>query len=175
MRITVAFGTIAAATSVLVGAAAPAFASTPPAPRTVAGVQARVDAKAQHITAKMQTLQSRLAGKPKLSDARVNLQADITKVLAATDAWRKQVHAASTMAGIRAAEPAHTSLKSDLAKLHTDLVSAKATLMGGAAKPMKTTKANSTVKSGTATKSVTPITTGTTMGAVTTGVQPAGL
>jgi uncharacterized pyridoxal phosphate-containing UPF0001 family protein len=114
----------AALTTLAVGAATPAFAATP---TTVAGVRARADAKAQHITAKMQALQSRLATRPQLAGAKSTLQADITKVLADTAAWRRQVDAATTMAGVRAADPAHRTVKADLAKLHTDLGAAKAT------------------------------------------------
>jgi hypothetical protein len=126
MRITHAIATVAAVTAAALGAAAPAFATTPKK-QTVAGVQARVDAKAQHIAAKMQTLQSRLATRPRLAAAKKILQPDITKILADTTTWRHQIDAATTMAGIRSADPAHKTVKADLAKLHTDLAAAKAT------------------------------------------------
>jgi hypothetical protein len=126
MRIARTLGTIAALTAAAVGTATPAFATTPKTPQTVAGVQARVNAKAEHITAKMQTLQSRLTTRPALNAARNTLQADITKVLADTVTWRRQIDAATTMAGIRSADPAHQTVKTDLAKLHTDLAAAKA-------------------------------------------------
>jgi hypothetical protein len=125
MRFARTLGTVAAATAVAVGAAAPAFATTP-MPQTVAAVHTRVDAKAQHITTKMQALQSRLTSRPALTAAKDILQADITKILADTATWRQQVAAATTMAGIRAADPAHRLVKADLVKLHTDLAAAKA-------------------------------------------------
>ncbi len=121
--VTVALSTLAA------GAAAPAFAATPTTPttpKTVASVRARVDAKAQHITAKMQAQQSRL-GRPALAAAKNTLQADITKVLADTATWRRQVDAATTMADVRAADPRRRTVKADLAKLRTDLAAAKST------------------------------------------------
>jgi hypothetical protein len=120
-------GTVAVATVAAVGAAAPAFATTSEVPQNVAAVQTRVGAKAQHIGTKMQTLQSRLTSRPHLTAVRSTLQADINKVLADTVAWRQQVAAATTMAGIRAADPAHRAVIADLAKLHTDLAAAKAT------------------------------------------------
>jgi hypothetical protein len=126
MRIARTLGTIAAVTAAAAVTATPACATTPKTPQTVAGVQARVDAKAEHITAKMHTLQSRLATRPALNAARNTLQADITKVLADTVTWRRQVDAATTMAGIRSAGPAHRTVKDDLAKLHIDLAAAKA-------------------------------------------------
>jgi L-2-hydroxyglutarate oxidase LhgO len=107
-----------------VGTAAPALAATP---KTLTGVQARVDAKAEHITAKMQTLRVRLAAKPYAATAKNTLQADITRVLADTATWRRQVDTATTMTGIRSADPAHQTVKADLAKLHTDLAAAKKT------------------------------------------------
>jgi hypothetical protein len=113
------------------GMATPAFAATPEPPRTVEAMKAKVDTKADHITAKLQALQNRLAAKPKLAAARTMLQADITKALADTAAWRKQVDAAATKAGVRAADPAHQAVKVDLAKLHTDLAAAKKTAAAG--------------------------------------------
>jgi hypothetical protein len=115
----------AALTTLTVGVSAPAFATTPKTRPTVADVQKRVDAKAQHITAKVQTLQSHLATRPHLAAAKNTLQADINKVLADTAAWRRRVDAATTMAGVRAADSAHRTVKADLAKLHTDLAAAK--------------------------------------------------
>jgi hypothetical protein len=114
----------AAITAGAVGAAAPAVAATP---NTVAGVQARVDAKAQHITAKVQSLRGRLATRPYAATAKNTLLADITKVLADTATWRRQIDAATTMTGVRSADPAHQTVKVDLAKLHTDLAAAKKT------------------------------------------------
>ena len=116
---------ILGATIAVTGLAAPAFAATPEPPRTVDTLKARVDTKANHITAKLQALQTRLATKPKLAAARTLLQADITKALADTATWRKQVDAATTKAGIRAADPAHQAVKVDLAKLLADLNAAK--------------------------------------------------
>lgn len=132
MNIVRMLGTIAVATAAAVGAAAPAFATTPEAPQTVADVKARVDGKAQHISAKMQALQSRLTARPHLAAAQNTLQADITKILADTATWRQQIQTATTMAGIRAADPAHQAVKADLVKLHTDLEAAKATKTTGA-------------------------------------------
>ncbi len=85
-----------------------------------------MDAKAQHITAKMQAQQSRLA-RPVLAAAKNTLQADIIKILADTATWRRQVDAATTMAGVRAADPSHRTVKADLAQLRTDLAAAKST------------------------------------------------
>jgi len=125
MKIFRAAGLIVGATTVVVGLAGPAFATTPEPPRTVESMKAKVDTKAAHITAKLQALQTRLATKPKLAAAKTTLQADITKALADTATWRAQVDAATTKAGIRAADPAHVVVKADLAKLHTDLTTAK--------------------------------------------------
>lgn len=130
MRIVRALGLVVGATAALTGVAGPAFAATPEPPRTVDTMKAKVDAKAQHITAKLQALQSRIDSKPKLSAAKATLQADITKALADTATWRKQTDAATTKAGVRAADAAHQAVKADLAKLHTDLGTAK-----GVAKP----------------------------------------
>jgi hypothetical protein len=127
MRIARYVALVGAAAAVAVGVAGPAFATTPAPPRTVASVKAQADAKAQHITSKMQSLQGRLATRPKLAAAKTVLQADITKTLTDTAAWRTQVDAATTIAGIRAADPAHQVVKADLAKLHADLTAAKGT------------------------------------------------
>jgi hypothetical protein len=118
-------GLLVGVTAAVAGVAGPAFAATPAPPRTVASLKARVDAKAEHITAKLQAMQSRIAGKPQLAAARAILQADIIKALADTAAWRQRVDAATTKAGIRAADPAHQIVKADLAKLHADLAAAK--------------------------------------------------
>jgi hypothetical protein len=128
-------GTVAVATVAAAGAAAPAFASTSEVPQNVAAVQTRVGVKAQHITAKMQALQSRLTTKPHLNAVRNTLQTDINKVVTDTNAWRQQIAAATTMAGVRAADPAHQAVIADLVKLRTDLAAAKGT---------KTTTANTT-------------------------------
>jgi len=130
MKIVRTAGLIVAATAALTGVAGPAFAATattPEPPRTVDSLKAKVDAKATHITAKLTALQTKLATKPKLAAARTTLQADITKALADTAAWRKQVDAATTKDGIRAADPAHEAVKADLTKLQTDLAAAKGT------------------------------------------------
>jgi Skp family chaperone for outer membrane proteins len=125
MRIALTAALAGAATAALAGMAGPAFAVTPAPPRTVESLKAQVDAKAEHITSKMQALQTRLASRPKLAAAKTALEADISKTLADTDTWRKQVDAATTKAGIRAADPAHQAVKADLAKLHSDLANAK--------------------------------------------------
>jgi hypothetical protein len=125
MRIALTAALVGAATAALAGMAGPAFAVTPEPPRTVETLKAQADAKAQHITSKMQALQSRLASRPKLAAAKTTLQADISKTLADTATWRKLVDAAATKAGIRAADPAHQAVKVDLAKLHSDLANAK--------------------------------------------------
>lgn len=125
MRIVRALGLVVGATAALTGVAGPAFATTPEPPRTVETMKAKVDAKAEHITAKLQALQSRIGSKPKLASAKATLQADITKALADTAAWRTQTDAATTKAGVRAADAAHQAVKADLAKLHTDLGTAK--------------------------------------------------
>jgi Skp family chaperone for outer membrane proteins len=125
MNIVRAAGLIVGVTVAVGGLAGPAFAATPEPPRTVDSMKAKVDGKAQHITAKLQALQSRLATKPKLAAARTTLQADITKALADTATWRTQVDAATTKDGIRAADPAHQTVKADLVKLQADLAAAK--------------------------------------------------
>jgi Skp family chaperone for outer membrane proteins len=125
MRIALTAALVGAATAALAGMAGPAFAVTPAPPRTVESLKAQVDAKAEHITSKMQALQTRLATRPKLAAAMTTLQADISKTLADTATWRKQVDAATTKAGVRAADPAHQVVKADLAKLHSDLATAK--------------------------------------------------
>lgn len=130
MRITAAVLFVGVVAATVGSVAGPAFATTPtPAaatpPRTVASVKARVDAKAAHITSKLQALQGRLATRPNLDKAKATLQADITKALADTDTWRKQVDAATTMDAINAANSAHQTVKADLAKLHADLAAAK--------------------------------------------------
>src|SRR3954454_20416758 len=104
-------GLLVGATAAVAGVASPASAATPAPPRTVDSLKAKVDAKAEHITAKLQALQGRIAGKPQLAPARATLQADITKALADTVAWRTQVDAATTKAGIRAAGNAHLAVK----------------------------------------------------------------
>ena len=127
MKIVRTLGLVIGATAAVAGLAGPAFAATPQPPRTVDELKAKVDTKAQHITAKLQTLQARLATKPKLTAAKATLQADITKALADTAAWRQQTDAATTKVGIRAAATAHQTVKTDLAKLHADLATAKGT------------------------------------------------
>ena len=141
MKIARILGAVAVATVAAAGAAAPAFASTSEVPQNVAAVQTRVGVKAQHITAKMQALQSRLTAKPHLNAARNTLQADITKVVSDTNAWRQQIAAATTMAGVRAADPAHQAVIADLVKLRTDLAAAKGTKTT-TAKPANTTATN---------------------------------
>lgn len=131
MKLVRAAGVIVGVTMAVAGLAAPAFAATPEPPRTVETMRAKIDTKADHITAKLQALQTRLATKPKLAAARTILQADIAKALADTAAWRKQADAAATKEGIRAADPAHQAVKADLAKLHTDLTTAKGTKTAG--------------------------------------------
>jgi hypothetical protein len=131
MKVICAVGLTLGAIVAGAGMATPAFATTPEPPRTVEIMKAKVDTKADHITAKLQALQNRLATKPKLAAARTILQADITKALTDTAAWRKQVDVATTKAGIRAADPVHQAVKVDLAKLHTDLTAAKKTATAG--------------------------------------------
>ncbi len=127
MKIALTVALIGTATAALASVAGPAFAApqTTPPVRTVASVKAQADAKAAHITTKMQSLQALLATRPKLAAAKTTLQADITKTLADTATWRQQVDAAVTLAGILAADPAHKVVKADLAKLHADLKTAK--------------------------------------------------
>jgi hypothetical protein len=125
MKIALTVALIGTATAALASVAGPAFATTPTPIRTVASVKAQADAKAAHITTKMQSLQALLATRPKLAAAKTTLQADITKTLADTATWRQQVDAAATLAGILAADPAHKVMKADLAKLHADLKAAK--------------------------------------------------
>src|SRR5690348_9099528 len=96
MRAIRVVGILVGATAAVAGVASPAVAATPDPPRTVASLKARVDAKAAHITAKLQALQVRIAGKPQLVAARATLQADIIKTLVDTAAWRRQVDAATT-------------------------------------------------------------------------------
>jgi hypothetical protein len=127
VKIALAAAVVGVATAAIAGVDGPAFAATPAPPRTVASVKAQVDAKALHITTKMQALQGRLATRPKLAAAKTTLQADITKILTDIGTWRTQVDAATTIAGIRAADPAHQVVKADLAKLHVDLAAAKGT------------------------------------------------
>jgi Skp family chaperone for outer membrane proteins len=127
MKIVRTLGLVIGATAAVAGMAGPAFAATPQPPRTVEDLKAKVDTKADHITAKLQALQAKLATKPKLTAARTALQADITKALADTAAWRRQTDAATTKAGVRAAATAHQAVKADLAKLHADLATAKGT------------------------------------------------
>lgn len=138
MKIARILGTVAVATVAAAGAAAPAFASTSEVPQNVAAVQTRVGVKAQHITAKMQALQSRLTTKPHLNAVRNTLQTDINKVMSDTSAWRQQIAAATTMAGVRAADPAHQAVIADLVKLRTDLTAAKGAKTT-TAKPANTT------------------------------------
>jgi hypothetical protein len=127
MRLARAFGFIVVATAAA-GIGSPAFAATPkPPPPTVSSIKLKVDTKAQHITAKLQALQVRIATKPKLASAKATLQADINRALVDTTAWRRKVDAATTKAGIRACDPAHRVVKADLAKLHADLTAAKGT------------------------------------------------
>jgi hypothetical protein len=123
MKIVGAIGLVVGATVAVMGLAGPAFAGTAvtPAPRTVDSM------KATHLTAKLTAMQTKLAAKPKLAGSMTTLQADITKALADTAAWRKQVDAATTKAGVLAADPAHQVVKADLVKLHTDLATAKTT------------------------------------------------
>jgi hypothetical protein len=125
MRAIRVVGILVGATAAVAGVAGPAVAATPGPPRTVVSLKARVDAKAAHITAKLQALRVRIAGKPQLVAARATLQADIVKTLVDTAAWRRRVDAATTKAGIRAADTAHQIVKADLAKLHRDLAAAK--------------------------------------------------
>jgi hypothetical protein len=127
VKITHAMGLIVGATAAIAGMASPAFAATPAPPLTVDSMKAKVDTKAEHITAKLQALQTRLATKPKLVAAKVTLQADITKALADTAAWRTQADAAVTKAGVRACDAAHQTVKADVVKLHADLATANAT------------------------------------------------
>jgi Skp family chaperone for outer membrane proteins len=126
-----AFALVLGTTAAVTGMAAPAFAMTPQPPRTAETMKAKVDAKADHITAKLQAMQTKLIAKPKLAASRTLLQADITKALADTAAWRKQVDAATTKDGIRAADSAHRTVKADLVKLHADLTAAKGTKTAG--------------------------------------------
>jgi len=130
VKIALTVAMISATTCAVIGLAGPAFATTPQPPRTVDSVKARVDAKAKHITDKMQALQGRLT-RPKLAPAKTTLQADITKVLADTAAWRKQIDGATTLAGIQVAAPAHQAVKADLSKLRADLAAARGTKDAG--------------------------------------------
>jgi hypothetical protein len=131
MKIRHIIGLVAAAGAMTAGLATPAFADTPApasAPKpTVDSIKARVDATADHITTRLQALQTRIGKKPALAAAQATLQADITKTLADTAAWRKQADAATTIAEIRACAPARQTLKADLAKLHADVAAAKGT------------------------------------------------
>jgi hypothetical protein len=131
MKIRHIIGLVAGAAAMTAGLATPAFADTPgpaTAPKpTVDSIKARVDTIADHITTKLQALQTRVAAKPVFAAAQASLQADITKTLADTAAWRKQADAATTIAEIRACGPARQTLKDDLAKLKADVAAAKGT------------------------------------------------
>ncbi|AEV87089.1 hypothetical protein ACWT_6072 [Actinoplanes sp. SE50] len=127
MRIAWGLALIGATAAAAVAAAGPVFAATPsskPA-RTLSSMQAAVDTKAQHIAAKMQTVQAKVASKPHFAASKTILLADITKTVSDTAAWRKQVDSATTKAGVIAANPAHQAVKEDLAKLRADLAAAK--------------------------------------------------
>jgi hypothetical protein len=103
-----------------------AYAGTPT--KTVASVHAHVDARAQHIQAKMQVLKPRIAANTRLSaDSKKTLLADITKIVTDTATWRRQIDAATTMVAIKAATPAQKAVLADLTKLRADLKTAHAT------------------------------------------------
>jgi len=127
MKITRSLGIVGlAAAAALTATGAPAYAKTTPS-HTVEGVHAHVGARAQHITAKMQALKIKITGKAHFSAAAKTLiNADITKVVADTATWRRQIDAATTMPAIRAAAPARQAVMNDLTKLRTDIKAAKA-------------------------------------------------
>jgi hypothetical protein len=120
-------GTAAAVALATAGATSTiAYASTPT--KTVASVHAHVDARAQHITAKMQALKPRITANTRLSAAsKTMLFADISKIVTDTATWRRQIDAATTMVAIKAATPAQKAVLADLTKLRADLKTAHAT------------------------------------------------
>lgn len=99
------------------------YASTP-VPKNVAAAQQKVDARAVHIDLKMQTLRTRIATDKHLSTAmKTRLRAEIARVRVDVAAWRRQVDAARTMAGVHAADQAHRTLLKDVAAVKSDLTS----------------------------------------------------
>ena len=132
MKITRNLGIVGlAAVAALTATGAPAYAKTTPS-HTVEGVHAHVGTRAQHITAKMTALKTKITAKAHFSAAAKTLiYADISKVVADTAAWRRQIDAATTMPAIRAATPARDTVMKDIAKLRTDLKAAKAAAAAG--------------------------------------------
>ena len=103
-----------------------ASAATEPPKRTVASVQTHVNARALHIIAKMRTLQPRVAANRHFTAAaKATIQADITKVLTDTSAWRTKIASATTLAAVQAAAPARRAVLLDVAKLRADLAAAR--------------------------------------------------